>query len=132
MVYLQYTGRSVHANRLLLIWPLTLFLVISLILIPERAFAADCGERLECRVQALEQQINDQETELKDLREDAARAGLVLFLFAAFCALWAQNVGRNAWLWFFMGLFFNVIVVLFLLYLNSRDKNNDPPSAAAA
>jgi hypothetical protein len=49
-------------------------------------------------------------------------AGGVLFLFGAFCALWAQNTQRNAWLWFFLGLCFSVITVLFLLSKNSEDR----------
>jgi hypothetical protein len=49
-------------------------------------------------------------------------SGAALFLFGAFCALWAQNTGRNAWLWFFLGLLFSVITVLVLLYKNSNDR----------
>jgi len=30
---------------------------------------------------------------------DAAGTGLVMVLFACFCALWAQDVRRWAWLW---------------------------------
>ena len=48
--------------------------------------------------------------------------GSVIFLFGAFCALWAQNTRRNPWLWFFLGLFFNVITVLVLLVKNSDYK----------
>ena len=51
-----------------------------------------------------------------------AGAGAAAFLFGAFCALWAQNTRRNAWLWFFLGLFFSVITVLVLLHKNSEDK----------
>lgn len=47
--------------------------------------------------------------------------GGAVFLFGAFCALWAQNTRRNPWLWFFMGLFFNVITVIVLLVKNSDD-----------
>ena len=43
-------------------------------------------------------------------------------LFGAFCALWAQNTGRNAWLWFFLGLFFSVITVIVLLAKNANDR----------
>ena len=74
---------------------------------------------LESRVSALEgkvQQVGD--------------AGLVLFLFGAVCALWAQNTGRSAWLWFFLGLFFSIVTVLVLLVKNSEDidrRNNPPP-----
>jgi hypothetical protein len=45
----------------------------------------------------------------------------VLFLFGAFCALWAQNTGRNAWLWFFLGLLFSVVTIFFLLTKNAND-----------
>jgi hypothetical protein len=67
--------------------------------------------QLEGRVSSLEQKIRS-----------AGDAG-VLFLVGAFCALWAQNSGRNSWLWFFLGLFFNVITVLVLLSKNSRDRD---------
>jgi len=48
-------------------------------------------------------------------------AGALAFLFGIFCALWAQNTKRNAWIWFFMGLFLNVFIVLLLLQKNSQD-----------
>ncbi|MCH7796902.1 MAG: hypothetical protein IID28_00465 [Planctomycetes bacterium] len=54
--------------------------------------------------------------------ENLASAGLVIFLFGAFCALWAQNTGRNAWLWFFIGVFFNFVTVLVLLSKNSSSR----------
>ena len=31
---------------------------------------------------------------------------------------------RNAWLWFFLGLFFNVVTLLVLLYKNSRERRS--------
>lgn len=80
---------------------------------------------------ALEQKVSDLEAQVSELQSDpnfpgpagqAAGAGSVAILFGAFCALWAQNTGRNAWLWFFLGLFFNVIAVLALLVRNSDDK----------
>ena len=46
--------------------------------------------------------------------------GLILFLFGIFCAYWAQEEGRNAWLWFFAGLIFGPLTGLVLLHLNSR------------
>jgi cell division protein FtsW (lipid II flippase) len=49
-------------------------------------------------------------------------AGVAIVVCAAFCALWAQNTGRNAWLWFFLGLFFSVIVIFVMLYKNSNDR----------
>ena len=50
-----------------------------------------------------------------------ASVGTVFFLFAIFCAYWAQSTGRNAWLWFFLGWFFAPITGLVLLYKNSSE-----------
>ncbi len=58
---------------------------------------------------------------LGSLRNQAAGGCGLGMLFAAFCALWAQNTRRSAWLWFFLGLFFSVIAVVVLLYKNSQD-----------
>jgi len=59
---------------------------------------------------------------LEHRTSSAASGGAIAFLFGAFCALWAQNTGRSAWLWFFLGLLFSVITVLVLLYKNSNDR----------
>jgi len=67
--------------------------------------------RLETRVARLESKVSDH-----------AAKGATAMLFGAFCALWAQNTRRNAWLWFFMGTFFTIITVLVLLYKNSEDR----------
>jgi H+/Cl- antiporter ClcA len=48
----------------------------------------------------------------------AAGGCSLAFLFGAFCALWAQNQGRNAWLWFILGFLLNIVAVLFVLILN--------------
>jgi len=69
-------------------------------------------------VEELERRITSLEHKMTNLPDE----GLVVFLFAAFCALWAMNTGRNSWLWFFLGLFFSVITVLVLLYKNSKDR----------
>lgn len=42
-------------------------------------------------------------------------------LIGCFCALWAQNTKRNAWLWFFMGGCFAPITLIVLLAKNSED-----------
>lgn len=48
---------------------------------------------------------------------------LVMFLFAAFCAVWAQNCERNAFLWFFFGFLFNVVAVMsILIWFNPQNK----------
>src|SRR6266567_166927 len=89
-------------------------LLLFLAAFPQPALAQLDGQRvmnLEYRVSNLEQHF--------PFRADG---GVALFLFGAFCALWAQNTGRNPWLWFFLGMFFNVITVLVLLSKNSKDK----------
>jgi cell division protein FtsW (lipid II flippase) len=68
---------------------------------------------LEQRVSTLEHRVASQDQE---------GAGVAVFVCAAFLALWAQNTGRNAWLWFFLGLFFSVIVIFVMLYKNSNDR----------
>jgi hypothetical protein len=50
-----------------------------------------------------------------------AGTGLVFFLFAIFCAHWAQTTGRSAWLWFLVGWLFAPITGLFLLAKTSDD-----------
>jgi hypothetical protein len=52
-----------------------------------------------------------------------ASVALVHFLFAIFCAYWAQTTDRNPWLWFFLGFFFAPITGLVLLYENSKQKS---------
>jgi len=52
---------------------------------------------LEHRTEAIDKRTRDIET-----NQTGAAAGAVSFLFGAFCALWAQNTNRNAWLWFFL------------------------------
>ena len=88
-------------------------LLMFAVLLSGTAFAQSEPQRvsqLEHRVSMLEQKIRQ-----------VGDQGLVLFLFGAFCALWAQNSGRSGWLWFFLGLFFSVITVLVLLAKNSGD-----------
>jgi hypothetical protein len=51
-----------------------------------------------------------------------ASTGIVFFLFAIFCAYWAQTTRRSAWLWFFFGLVLAPIAGLALLYKNATDK----------
>jgi len=91
-------------------------------------------DQLEHRVRQLESDVNRLKSENRELErtqskllEDSGNVGVVLFLFGVFCALWAQNTGRNAWLWFFLGLFFNIIAVLVLLNKNSYDRRNAKP-----
>jgi cell division protein FtsW (lipid II flippase) len=77
-------------------------------LLPVRALAQS---DLEQRVSQLEHRVSSD-----------VGYSLTGFVCAAFCALWAQNTGRNPWLWFFLGLFFSVIVLFVMLYKNSNDR----------
>lgn len=78
---------------------------------------------VQSRVATVENRVSGVQSRLATLEEkvDDSAAALVLILFGAFCALWAQNTGRNSWLWFFLGLFFSVIAVLVVLAKNSGD-----------
>ncbi len=87
--------------------------------------ASDAQTPDSTQIKQLEQEVAALHTDLKDLRDemsDKVEAGFVLFLFGGFCALWAQNTGRNAWLWFFLGALFNVITLIVLLNKNSKDR----------
>lgn len=68
--------------------------------------------------QALEHRVSELEHQVQDL----ADTGLVLLLFGFFCALWAQNTGRSAWGWFFLGLFFGPFTAIVLLVKNSSSR----------
>lgn len=68
---------------------------------------------LESRLSRLEQRVASNEG-----------AGMAVLVCAAFCALWAQNTGRNAWLWFFLGLLLSVIMLFVLLYKNACDRRS--------
>ncbi len=93
------------------------FLFIAFLLVaPAATFAAsEVAERAE--IHRLEQRVAELERENRNVGGVAA----VAILFGAFCALWAQNTARSAWLWFFLGLFFNVVTVCFLLTKNAND-----------
>jgi tetrahydromethanopterin S-methyltransferase subunit G len=77
---------------------------------------------LESKVSHLESKVMVQEFDIRRVREKLDDAAIVLFFFAVFCALWAQNTDRNPWLWFFLGLFFHVVTALVLLFKNAVDR----------
>jgi len=91
-------------------------------------FSQNVSGQSDLRVRELERRINDLETQTKEIQRNrtGAAAGAVAWLFGAFCALWAQNTNRSAWLWFFLGLFFSVITVIVLIIKNSNDRQ--PPN----
>jgi hypothetical protein len=93
-----------------------LFVALS-VLVPAPLFAQ----------QGIERRLADLEQSVAALRAPAQQHGPsagVLFLFGAFCALWAQNTNRSAWLWFFLGLLFSVLAVLVLLAKNAEDRSS--------
>jgi hypothetical protein len=95
---------------------------------------ASAQENLQKRVNQLEHRVEQLESQqrqpITQIHRDAGLA--VPILFGVFCALWAQNSNRNAWLWFFLGLFFNVITVLVLLAMNADDRRQARGEPAAS
>jgi hypothetical protein len=99
----------------------SMFTAMLFVFVPNCALA---DEVLDQRVAELETQVAQLQSQVAGIPsrvQTHSSDGGVLFLFGAFCALWAQNTNRNAWLWFFLGLFFSVITVLVLLAKNSGD-----------
>jgi Na+/melibiose symporter-like transporter len=91
---------------------------------PCYALAADTNT-LEQRVHNLEERsalvsMKMGSKEVKILDKDTS--GLVMFLFGCVCALWAQNSGRGAWTWFFLGLFLGPVAAVAMLWKNSHDR----------
>ncbi len=101
---------------------LVLCLVATLVasFVPARACAQG---KVEEQVAALEKRVHQLESRPTIIpRPQESAGGGVVFLYGVFCALWAQNTGRSAWLWFFLGLLFNVITVIVLLVKNADDR----------
>lgn len=97
---------------------LSAFLLVCFLMIRTTPVRADDVAQLRTDVQRMDHRLDSMDSKVNA----NADHGAVLFLFGVFCALWAQNTNRNAWLWFFLGLFFSVVTVLFLLHKNSRDR----------
>ena len=91
---------------------------------PQVAYSQDVADD---RLDQITERIDQLESRIQ-----RSATAVVLFLFAAFCALWAQNTNRNAWLWFFLGWFFHVIAVLVLLAKNSDDRRQARGESPAA
>jgi hypothetical protein len=89
-------------------------------------------ERLDRKVAEVESRLARLESKVTGIPSSVQSNGSdggVLFLFGAFCALWAQNTNRNPWLWFFLGLIFSVITVFVLLWKNSEGLKRQWPKA---
>ena len=74
---------------------------------------------------SIEERISNLEQEVSDLEDVYAGVG---FLMGIVCALWAQNTKRNAWVWFFFGLFLFPIAGLVMLAKNYRANQGLPQS----
>lgn len=97
--------------------PLLRLLLIAVLFALASAATAPAQEPETERLANIERRVSELDVRVKDI----GSAGMLAFLFGAFCALWAQNTGRSAWLWFFFGLAVGPIAVLFLLNKNSCD-----------
>ncbi|QDV37733.1 hypothetical protein [Tautonia plasticadhaerens] len=108
-------------------------LLLGLLATPARS-QEDAGQvaRLERTVERLESQVDRLRSDVRELEDrphgktiiEKHQVGwTVLLLFAGFCALWAQDTGRNPWLWFILGLIFNAIAVVVLLWKNAQDRS---------
>jgi hypothetical protein len=110
-------------------------LVIGLLL--SLAQTAVAQEDLQRRLTDLNKRVEELEVKQRAPVTEIHResGGALLFLFGAFCALWAQNTNRSPWAWFFLGIFFHVITVLVLLAKNADDRRQargEPPASAAS
>jgi len=56
----------------------------------------------------------------ENVENNYAIVGYVNFLFALYCARWAQNTRHNPWGWFFFGLFLAPIAGLALVSKNNK------------
>jgi hypothetical protein len=103
---------------------------VSLVAIGQAAVGQEPPQQ---RIDELSQRVAQLESRplTERIIEHREASGLVVFLYGVFCALWAQNTHRNPWLWFFLGLIFNVITVLVLLSKNAEDRRAPRERGAA-
>jgi hypothetical protein len=107
----------------------SLFIALLFVFVPNPAIADEGLDRRVADIDSRVAQLQSQVASIPSSVQSNGSDGGVLFLFGAFCALWAQNTNRNAWLWFFLGLIFSVITVLVLLAKNSGDLKRRRPKS---
>lgn len=116
---------------------LTIFTLLFMLVFTGLSVAGDPLGNIDSKLSGMEDRLADQEQKVMTLEQQSEQSeidetnfmtqngyapiGMVTFLFGAFCALWAQDTGRRAWGWFFLGLVFNVFAVIALLIRNSDD-----------
>jgi hypothetical protein len=83
--------------------------------------AAASAQSPAARFEDLDRRVQQLERQQQGARRGLGGLSTIAFVAAVVSALWAQNTGRNAWLWFFLGLLFSVITLLVLLYKNAHD-----------
>lgn len=82
---------------------------------------------LETEISTLQSNVSALESKISALENSFSftSGSLLIFLIGVFCALWAQNTDRNAWLWFFLGIFFAPVTLLVLLTKNAADRKSN-------
>lgn len=85
-------------------------------------FALICfSAPLEALAQLTERRVERVESRVDKLERAGRNYAPASLVAGVLAALWAQNTRRNAWLWFFTGVFFAPITLVVLLYKNSVD-----------
>lgn len=121
---------------LLFLWPLPNVLAQA----EKRPDFADLEKRLaaaEANLQALDTRLASLDKREQSWTEhgwrqaDEARAALdrlglwitlcILGFSGVFCAVWAQNTGRNPWIWFACGFLVHALTLAVLLYKNGQE-----------
>jgi hypothetical protein len=77
-------------------------------------------QHLQLELSALAKKQADTSSEVSKLQNRITNNGLALLFFAFFCAWWAKSTGRSALLWFFLGIFFNIITAIVLVVKTER------------
>ena len=99
--------------------PLFILLILTL---GQAAFAATASHA----EPTLANQLERVERRVDRLYSSLVGVGL---LAGAICALWAQNTGRNAWVWFFGAFIFSFFALLLMLHQNATDLRRRRPVA---
>jgi UDP-N-acetylmuramyl pentapeptide phosphotransferase/UDP-N-acetylglucosamine-1-phosphate transferase len=76
----------------------------------------------DARLADIEERLSH--VEHRGVQTDQGAGGVAIFLCGAFCALWAQQTRRSAWLWFFLGVIGSVITLIVLLVKNAGDRHD--------
>src|SRR5687767_3242709 len=86
--------------------------------------AAVGQEPVQRQVEELSRRVEQLESRppMERVIHEQGAKGAIAFLYGVFCALWAQNTGRNPWLWFFLGVIFSLVIVVILLLKNADDR----------